>query len=249
MGTREGVVVLVVAADRRTEALGQLPRGVDRAAEHDAGAIQDHREFRLGKQCRGAGDRVGTARRTLQLDRPRQLDIDHLRPVVARHVDLRRRRAAPGVFDDAVQYLGNARRVANFFLVADAVFEHRHLLDFLETTLFDGLVSGLRGHQQQRRMVPAAGTRVAVGDHARVALVRAIPELDSRLREQVRDRHHRRTDNAEGMFDSVHLQYLDKGFFGSHFHRVFSWNTRSVSILTANSASCGAGSPVIRCAI
>ena len=36
--------------------------------------------------------------------------------------------------------------------------------------------------------------------------------------EQVRDRHHRRADDAEGMLDAVHLQDLDEGLFGGHAH-------------------------------
>jgi hypothetical protein len=48
--------------------------------------------------------------------------------------------------------------------------------------------------------------------------VGAIPEIDPRLREQIGNRHHRRPDDPERVFDPVHLQGFHKGFFGGHFH-------------------------------
>jgi hypothetical protein len=48
--------------------------------------------------------------------------------------------------------------------------------------------------------------------------MRAVPELIPALGKQVRDRHHRRADDAERMLDAVHLQHFDEGFFGGHFH-------------------------------
>ncbi len=171
-----------------------------------------------------------------------QLDVDDMTEVIPRYVDLRRRGTPPGVFDHPVQHLGHARWVAHFFLVADHVLEQRHLLDFLETALLDGLVRSLRRHQQHRRVVPvggldggdevgdagpvlrdghahlAGGAGVAVGAHAGVAFVGTVPELDTGCGEKVRDRHHGRADDAEGMLDAVHLQHLDEGFFRGHFH-------------------------------
>ena len=47
--------------------------------------------------------------------------------------------------------------IAHLLLIADHVAEQRHLLDFLEAALADGLVGGLRRHQQHRRVVPVGG--------------------------------------------------------------------------------------------
>jgi hypothetical protein len=63
----------------------------------------------------------------------------------------------------------------------------------------------------------ARGAGVTVGHHAGIALMRAVPERDAGLGKQVRDRHHRRSDDAERMLDAVHLQHFDEGFFGGHF--------------------------------
>ena len=57
-----------------------------------------------------------------------------------------------------------------------------------------------------------------VGAHARVTFVGTVPKRDARCGEQIRNRHHRRTDNAESMFDPVHLENFDEGLFGGHFH-------------------------------
>ena len=45
-----------------------------------------------------------------------------------------------------------------------------------------------------------------------------IPESDASLSEQVGDGHHGRADDPKCMFNAMHLQRFDKGFFGRHFH-------------------------------
>ncbi len=45
-----------------------------------------------------------------------------------------------------------------------------------------------------------------------------VPEGDSGFAKDIGDRHHGRTDDAESMFDPVHLQGFDEGFLGCHFH-------------------------------
>jgi hypothetical protein len=57
MRAGEGVVVLVAHADRRIQPLGQRHAARDRAAEHHAGAVQDHRKARPRQQLRRLGDR------------------------------------------------------------------------------------------------------------------------------------------------------------------------------------------------
>ncbi len=47
----------------------------------------------------------------------------------------------------------------------------------------------------------AGGAGVAVGHHAGRAFMRAVPELDPGVREQVRNRHHGRADDPEGMVE------------------------------------------------
>ncbi len=238
---REGVVVLIAAAHRGGQALGKLLGGLDPARQHHTGAVQDDRELGGRQHLGGVGDGLLAARRAFQFDDLGQVDVDDLGPEIARHVDLRRAGAAPGFGDHAVQDLGDAGRVADFFLVADHVFEQGHLRDFLEPALADGLVGGLRRDQQHRGVVPIGGldrghevgdagavlghahghlagrAREAVGHHAGVAFMGAVPEGDPRLGEQVRDRHHGRPDDAEGMFDAVHLEDLNEGLFRVHF--------------------------------
>jgi hypothetical protein len=201
--------VLVVAADRRRQPLGQRGGGRYRAGQHDAGTVQDHGETGFREQVGGLGDRRRAAARMLDPDDLRQLDIDHLGPVVAGHIDLRRRRAAQGLEDHPVQDFGHARGIAHLLLIAHHVLEEGHLLDLLKAALADGLVGGLRCHQEQRRVVPvggddrrhhvgnagavlgdrhghlARGPRVAVGAHPGVHLMGAIPEPDACGREQV----------------------------------------------------------------
>jgi hypothetical protein len=242
MGTGKGVVVLVAAANRRIQAFGQGLRGRDRIADDDAGAVENDWELGLGEQPGGLAHRLFTAGRALESHDLWQLHIYDLGPEVARHIDLRRCRAAPGLLDHPVQDLRDPLGVPNLLLIADHVAEHRHLLDFLEAALADGPVRRLRGHQQHRGVVPVGGLDrghksgdarpvlrdrhshlagrpgVAVANQAGIGLVGAIPERDPGDREQIRDRHHRRADNPERMFDAVHLQDLHKGLFGRHFH-------------------------------
>ena len=68
MAAGEAVVVLVVVANRRIEFFGKCRAFGNGAAEDDAGARQDHREFRLRQQARGFGNRLATAGRSLELD-------------------------------------------------------------------------------------------------------------------------------------------------------------------------------------
>ena len=62
----------------------------------------------------------------------------------------------------------------------------------------------------------AGSPGVAVTDNATIALVGDVPELDACLWEQIGNRHKGGTDDAKGMFDAVHLQDFDEGFFGCH---------------------------------
>ena len=80
--------MLVVVAHRRIETLGEGGTLANRIAEHDARARQDDRELRLREQLRGRLDGLLAAGRTLELDDLGQVDVDNLRPQVARHVDL-----------------------------------------------------------------------------------------------------------------------------------------------------------------
>ena len=114
-----------------------------------------------------------------------------------------------GLFDDSVQYLCNPRRVTHLFLITDEILKDCHLLDFLKTALTDGLVGRLRRHKEQRRMIPVGrhhrsdkvgdprtvlrdshthlprGPRVTIGTHSRVTFMCAVPEFNSRSREQI----------------------------------------------------------------
>ena len=252
MAAGEAVVMLVVVGDRGVEPFGQRDHVGDGAAEHDAGARQDDRKFRLGKQPRRFGDRFGAAGRALEFDDRRQFDIDDMGEEIARDVDLRRRRQALRALDDAIENLRDARRIADFLLIADHVAEQRHLLDFLEAALADRLVGGLRRHQQHRRVVPVGGLHrgdeighagpvlgdqhadrpgragVAVAHDPAVALVGDVPELDPGAIEQVGNRHEGRADDAEGVRDAVSLQHFHEGFFGGHPHRSgFLWLIRA----------------------
>jgi hypothetical protein len=52
-----------------------------------------------------------------------------------------------------------------------------------------------------------------------------IPECDSGFREEIGNRHHGRTDDAESMLDSVHLQDFDESFLCGHFgHETLLFN-------------------------
>ena len=59
-------------------------------------------------------------------------------------------------------------------------------------------------------------TGVPVADEAAVRLVGDIPEGNARLGKEIRDRHERRSDDAERVLDAMHLQDLYEGFFSSH---------------------------------
>ena len=58
MRAGEGVIVLVAAADWRIEPLSQLACVVNRAADHHARAVEDHREFSVRQQARGLCNRL-----------------------------------------------------------------------------------------------------------------------------------------------------------------------------------------------
>ena len=88
MRAGEGVVMLVVAAHGRIEALGQLDRSRNGPAQHNARTIENNRELGFGQQCGCAVDRVGVTRRATDTHDLRQVDVDHLGPEVTRHVDL-----------------------------------------------------------------------------------------------------------------------------------------------------------------
>ena len=60
--------------------------------------------------------------------------------------------------------------------------------------------------------------RIPVSTHAGVTFMRTVPEFDPGSGKQIRYRHHRRTDDAEGMFNAMHLQDFHKCFFGGHLH-------------------------------
>ena len=113
------------------------------------------------------------------------------------------------LFNHAVQHLCNARWVTHLFLITDQVLKDRHLLDFLKAALADGFVGRLGRDEQQRSMVPvgrhdrsdkvsdtrtvlcnghthfSGGAGVTIGTHARVALMRTVPEFNARSREQI----------------------------------------------------------------
>ena len=149
---------------------------------------------------------------------------------------------APCVQDHTVQHFGHAIGIAHLLLIADHVLEQGHLLHFLETPLPDRPVRRLRRDQQKRRMVPigrlhrrheigdarpvlrdhhahpARSAGEAVRHHAARSLMRAVPEGDARLGEQVRNRHEGRSDDAEGIVDAMHLQHLHESLFRRHPH-------------------------------
>mmetsp|Transcript_22188 Transcript_22188/g.61468 ORF Transcript_22188/g.61468 Transcript_22188/m.61468 type:complete len:445 (+) Transcript_22188:907-2241(+) len=243
MASGERVVVLVVAAHRRREPLGQLLRGRDAALGQDhSGPVQDHGEACLREQLRRGLHRPLPAGRALQIHALGQLDLDDLGPHVPRDIDLCGRAAADGLLNHTVQDLTDAGRVAHLLLVAHAVLKHGQLLDLLEASLSDGLVGCLGCDKQQRRVVPvgclhwghevgdawsvlcyhhghpARDAAEAIAHHPSVALVGAIPELDARRRENVRDGHHRRADDAKGVVNPPPLQHLDEGLLRGHAH-------------------------------
>src|SRR6266404_2684229 len=242
MVTGEGIVVLIVVADRRLQLFRECHALGNRIAEHNAGPREDHRKPGLRQQAGGFGNRPATPCRSLELQRRRQRHVDDLGPEVAGNVDLRGCRETFGLGDDPIQNLRYATRIANFLLIADDIAEQGHLFELLEASLTDGTVRRLRGDQQHRRMVPISGldggheprdarpvlrdrhrhlpgrARVAIADETAVRLVRHIPEGDSGLPKEIGNRHERRADDAEGVLDAVHLQHLHEGFFRGHLH-------------------------------
>jgi hypothetical protein len=253
--------VLITHANRRIQPFGQRHAGRDGPAQNDARAVQNDRKLRLRQQigCRlNCGLTAGGA---LELDNLGQVDVDHLRPVIARHVDLGRGACAAGVDDDAVQHLGDARGIAHLFLIGNHVLEQCHLLDLLEAPHADGLVRRLRRDQQQRCVVPIGGfhsrhkvgdPRPVLGDHHRHlarsagvtirhhparAFMGAIPEGDPCAREQIGNRHEGRADDPEGMFDPVHLKDFDKSLFRGHPHGVSPETVRCFRSSTPRPAS------------
>jgi hypothetical protein len=125
MRAREGVVVLIAHADRRIEPLGQpCEAGIAPASTTPAPfRITGKRGIR--QQRRRLCERAVAAGGALELDHRGQVDVDHLGPEIARHVDLRRGRGRAGLQDHAVQHLGDAGGVAHLFLVGDHVLEQR----------------------------------------------------------------------------------------------------------------------------
>ncbi len=194
--------MLITAAHRCVEALSKRGAGGNRVGQHHTSTVQDDRELSLGEQLRSRRDSFTTTARTLEFDNLRKVDIDNLRPKVARHVDLRRRGSAFGLRDNPIQNFRHARRVTDFFLVAHHVLEKSHLRDFLESALSNGLIGSLWRHQQKWRVVPvgrfngghevrdawavlcdghghfAGGARETVGAHTCVAFVGTIPKSD-----------------------------------------------------------------------
>ena len=71
----------------------------------------------------------------------------------------------------------------------------------------------------------------------------AIPELDARTGEQIRDRHHGRSDNPKGVANAMGLKDFDKGFFGGHLHGGHPlWLFAS---LTISNRTCAIGPDVV----
>ncbi len=137
--------MLVVGTDRRIQPFSERDHIRDRPRKHDARARQDDGEARLRHKPRGLGHGILATCGALEVHDLRQVDVDDLGPHVTRDIDLRRGRVAPCAQDHAVQNLGDARGVADLFLVTDAVGKEPHLLHLLETALTD--VGGLRRHQ------------------------------------------------------------------------------------------------------
>ncbi len=229
MGAGKGIIVLIAATDRRIEPFGKCNGFRDRATDDDTRAVENNREFCFRQKLCGFGNRLATAARALQTHDLRQVDIDDLRPEIARNIDLRRRATAPCLLNHPVQHFGNAGRIAHFFLIADHFLEQRHLVHFLKAALTNGLVGSLWRDKQHGRVVPvgrldsgheaghagailgnghahlAGHTRIAIADQRRIRLMRAIPEGNARLWKKIRHRHHRRADDAKCMFYPVHL--------------------------------------------
>ena len=67
----EGIVVLIVVADRRLQLFRERHALGNRIAEHNAGSREDHRKPGLRQQARGFGNRPATPGRSLELERRR----------------------------------------------------------------------------------------------------------------------------------------------------------------------------------
>src|ERR1035437_5682998 len=243
----KAVIVLIVVANRSIELLGQGRARVNRVSEDDARARQNDGKLCFRQQFRRLCDGAVAAGRALEFDDGRQVDIDDLGPEIARNVDLRRSRKTFRFQNDAIENFCDARSITHLFLITDHVAEQSHLLHFLEAALADRLVRRLRRHDQHRGVIPVsrlyrrdearnAGAilgdghchlsrrpRVAVADQAAIGFVRDVPKGDAGLRKKIGDRHEGRADDAERMLDTVHLQDLNKGFFGGHFHGASSY--------------------------
>ncbi len=154
MRTGEGVVVLIPTANWRGQAFGEVFGSLDSPADNHACTVQNDGKLGVGQKFRRLGNRINAARGALEFHNRGQIDIDHLRPHIARNVDLCRGRQAFGLHDHTVQNLGNAGGVADLLLISDAIGEHAHLFNLLKTAQTDGLVGGLRRDQQHRRVVP-----------------------------------------------------------------------------------------------
>mmetsp|Transcript_36281 Transcript_36281/g.44762 ORF Transcript_36281/g.44762 Transcript_36281/m.44762 type:complete len:213 (-) Transcript_36281:252-890(-) len=207
--TWESVVVLVVAAHWCAQSFCQLHGLVNGAGQNDARAVQNHRKLGLGEELGRLPRGRLAAAGALQLDARGQREVHHLRPEVARDVDLRRSTAMKCLLDHTIQDLANARVVPDLLLVAHAIFEHRHLFHFLESTLTDGLVRRLRGHQQQWGVVPigrlhgrdevrdartvlsdhhghlSSSSGVSICHHACIAFMGTVPKFDACSWEQI----------------------------------------------------------------
>ena len=233
--------MLIVAADRGVQAFGQLLGCFHGIAKHDTTAVQDDGKFGIGQKFGCTGNGILAACRALKIDNRRQVDFNNLGPEVARDIDLGRRRSALGPHYHSIENLGHTGWVAYFFLIGNYVLEHGHLGNLLKTALSHGHVGGLGGYQQKRRVVPIGdfcrgnkigdtrtvlanqhthfpgSARKSVRHHAAAIFMAAIPERDTSCGKQVGNRHQRRTNNAKRIIDAMHLQDLDKSFFGCHF--------------------------------
>ena len=173
-------------------------------------------------------------------------------PEVTWNVELGGAREALGLRYHTCEHFDDAGGIADFFLIGDHIFKEFHLLDFLKTTLANGLVGGLRRDEEKGGMVPvgcfdsghevcdaravlgnhhrhfAGGAGVAVAHHASRAFMGAVPECDACFWEEIGDRHHGRANNTKGVFDTVALEDLYEGFFCRHFHLRFLRKDRGI---------------------
>ena len=114
-----------------------------------------------------------------------------------------------GFFDDPIQDFGNPGRVAHFFLITDQILKDCHLFDFLKSSLANSLVRRLGRYQKEWRVVPVGrhnrghevgdagavlgnghahfprSAGVAIGTHASVTFMGAVPEFNACCGKQV----------------------------------------------------------------